>query len=233
MFAAQLNTTAFPTSLSRKQLWIGFATGALVVGSLWAALLSNTAFRLGSFTGYLLLQLLFVVSYTDLKERKIPNWATYTSFVIAIAINALASMASSMDVSALGAVGIGNSLAGGLGMLTVMLAIFSLTGGGAGDVKLAACIGALLGWQRGVDAVLFSFMVGGACVLAYSIWTRGPFYLAKALFCSVGHFIFPAWIPKPDKSEKSLLTQKLPLAPFFAVGTLLAVYRDHVLFLGN
>jgi Flp pilus assembly protein protease CpaA len=213
--------------LSRRESGWLFGLAPLVGGPLWVSVAAAvTGPQLGTFAGYLLVQLLGVVVIADVRGRIIPNWATYPCFAWGLGINALPLVWPSAGGSWLGAVGMGPSLAGGFGLLVVMLAIFSVSGGGAGDVKLAACLGALLGWQQGVDALLYSSIVGGACVLAYSIWTHGLLFLVRALVRQVGSTLLPGLVQRPQAEQRHLLLKRLPLAPFFAAGTLLAVYQD-------
>lgn len=221
-------------TIPRNRWWTLFVASGLSLGLVWSAAFAAAPHRLGTFSGFLLLQLLAVTTITDLRERKIPNWATYSTLVLAVALNLVAASATSMvDLSWLGPVGLSNCLIGAVGLFVVMLTIFSITGGGAGDVKLATCLGAIHGWEQGIDAILFGFLVGGACVLAYSIWCHGPFHLLLAIGRSIGSVVLPGVIMRPEGAEQGLLMKKLPLAPFFAAGSLVAVYRDQLFFLAG
>lgn len=215
----------------RRFGWTVFALAPLVLGPVWVAttrLLGDHP--LATVSGGLLVMLLTVSFVTDARHRVIPNFATYSTFVWALVINALAEIPqTTIDASWLGAVGFESSLAGGLGLLAIMLAIFSLTGGGAGDVKLVACLGALLGWQRGIDATLFGFIIGGISVVAYSIWKSGPLFLLQSILQSLASLLLPGKVSPPSSAARGLLTQRLPLAPFFAAGALLAVFQHPLL----
>lgn len=174
-----------------------------------------------------LIQLLAVSLVTDLSERKIPNWLTYTAFGWALLINVAGHWMPEHQWW-LGSVGLGQSLAGGLGLLLIMFVIFSISGGGAGDIKLAACLGALLGWNLALNAMLYSFVFAGAGMLCVAIWMQGPLFIAIAFFRSVGHWILPTKISPPGDHQRAVLNKKFPLAPFFAAGTLLAIYWQGV-----
>ena len=201
-----------------------FALAPLFFGGLWVAVnRSAEPHFVTSFSGYLLVQLLAAVVFTDLKSRRIPNWATYPTFLWAIGINLVAFLAPT-SASWLGAVGLQQSLVGGFGMLAIMFVLFSITGGGAGDVKLTACLGALLGWTLALDALLYSFVVAGAGLLIYAIWVNGPFSILAAVFRTVGYKLMPLAIDPPATTQTQLLKKKFPLAPFFAAGTALALF---------
>jgi prepilin peptidase CpaA len=60
---------------------------------------------------------------------------------------------------------------GACGLL--MLICFVLFNIGGGDVKLVAMMGAFLGLERGLEAMLWTFVVGGAAGLAVLIWRVG------------------------------------------------------------
>jgi leader peptidase (prepilin peptidase) / N-methyltransferase len=60
---------------------------------------------------------------------------------------------------------------------------------GLGDVKLAACIGLMLGPERGAEALVIGFFSAGAAAIALAMWRRsvagqialGPYLAAGAL----------------------------------------------------
>ncbi|MEZ6086505.1 MAG: A24 family peptidase [Pirellulaceae bacterium] len=233
-----MTTSANPTAMmdeSRHELvstktkalsnpWLLFSAGVAVGGAIWTATSVNTAYHpLTGISGYVLAQLLAVAVFTDLSNRKIPNWATYSAFVWALVLNVAAFIVPEQN-HWLGSVGLTQSLAGGFGMLVIMFIMFSISGGGAGDVKMAACIGALLGWDLAVNAMLYGFVVAGAGLLCFTIWARGPLFIAQAILRTIGHKLLPAVIDPPVKQQSEMMKQKFPLAPFFAVGTLLAIY---------
>ena len=124
-------------------------------------------------SGLLLLVLMATISVTDLLWCRIPNWATYSAFAWGLAINAYASTAGDESLrQSLGAVGLQQSLLGALIPFGVMLVIFSLTGGGAGDVKLFAALGTLLGPGATAMAFLYTAVAGGALAVIVAMSRR-------------------------------------------------------------
>src|SRR5947209_11249935 len=76
-----------------------------------------------------------VAAYTDLRSRRIPNWLTLSAAVIGLGLNL-----------ALGGAAGGLTAVLGLGLgLAMLLPFYLLRAVGAGDVKLLAALGALLG----------------------------------------------------------------------------------------
>jgi prepilin peptidase CpaA len=76
----------------------------------------------------------------DLRSRRIPNWLTLPAF--------LAGMAHAAWVA--GWAGLADGLAAAILVALPFFLLFALAGGGAGDVKLMAAIGAWVGLVNGI-----------------------------------------------------------------------------------
>ena len=209
------------TAPSKKTLWLCAIATPAVLGPLWCVTMRGLPTPLASFSGLVLLLLLAASSVTDLSKRKIFNWATYSAAAWAIAINSSSSLG--IDLPQLGAVGLQSSLLGFAGCFAIMLFAYVLARGGAGDVKLAAAIGALVGLEQGVLAIAISYIFAGTAILAWSIWTQGAWNLVVALGRFFGSLVLPLWIQPPTKTDRVLLSKPIPLAGFFAAGTLIVV----------
>lgn len=109
----------------------------------------------------ILLLLVAVSGFFDLKERKIPNKVTFTGILIGILFNLITG----------GWVGLLQGILGMFAGLTIFFLPFALGGMGAGDVKLMGAIGALMGWRFSLMTALYSAIVGGIMVLIYLIYT--------------------------------------------------------------
>jgi prepilin peptidase CpaA len=190
---------------------------------------------LGTLSGLVLLLTLTVSSATDLAWRRIPNWATYPAAGFALAINLAAWLlgAGAAEASdgrlarltdSLGAIGMGSCCAGALVCFGIMFFVFGLAGGGAGDVKLATVIGAYLGPQQGLAALCFTYLAAGAAMVGWAILTVGPLKLGSAVGRQFGSFLLPGWISRPSADELRFLRQPTPLAVFFAIGALAALF---------
>jgi prepilin peptidase CpaA len=120
--------------------------------------------------------------------------------------------------------GIGQSLEGfGLGILIYGF-LFWMGGMGAGDVKLAAAIGAWIGpWQLFI-ALVITGMAGGIMVLCWAAF--GGFM--KELFTGAGDLAF-GWKERgmhcdPELVLANPVKRKMPYAPAIAVGTLISFF---------
>lgn len=224
---------SFPWPTTRRGRWTTALALPLVIGPLWCVVGQLSGSLLGTLSGLVLLAALLTSAVTDVHNHKIYNWVTYSAFLWAVLINAIATMLA-MDnesttriVSAgpefLGGVGLGQSLAGAALCFFVTMLGYRLSGIGAGDVKLATAIGAVLGVHLGVFAVAYSYIVAAVAIIAWSVWRQGPIPLLKAGLRTAGQLLLPMWPFPPTSDDHKLLIQPIPLGPYFAIGTLLVV----------
>lgn len=229
-------TSTRQSFMSTRQTYWAAALGLpLVVGPLWCLAWGSEAGRMGTLAGFVLLAVLATSAVTDAREHRIYNWATYSAFLWAVLINLAASFwyagqagpaagydrAPVIGPAALGGVGIWQCLGGaGLCFLIGMFG-YHLSGRGAGDVKLAAVIGAVLGVHDGVYAVAYSYIVAAIAIVAWSTWANGPLAIARAAGRSIGTAFGPLWPFPPTRTDSALLVRPIPLGPYFAIGTLL------------
>lgn len=171
-----------------------------------------------TYCGLLLFALVSASAVTDLRWCKIPNWLTYSAFGWAIVANLFTTFVSPQFAEVLGTVGLVDSLAGAFIPFFFMLVIFSLTGGGAGDVKLTAAMGALLGLSQVIEVILLSFVFAGAFALIRAVWVLGPVSLALLIYRKIGSWLLPVWIEPPTQEQTTFMRQAMPLGPSFALG---------------
>lgn len=132
----------------------------------------------------ILLGLLTVAAVTDFREQKIYNWTTYPGMLAGLALNAAGSVAENWDVDlhrVLGYVEFWDSLTGLLvcGLFMVVCFVFFPISGG--DVKLVAMVGAWLGLQRGLEAMLWTFVLGACLGIIILIWRDGAWNLVSMI----------------------------------------------------
>jgi prepilin peptidase CpaA len=164
----------------------------------------------------LLLGLVLVAAVTDARRHKIYNWNTYSGILAAIWLNALGDLVvwwTSVDLSWLGWIGTWPSLFGLLVCGLLMLACFVLFKIGGGDVKLMAMLGAFLGPERGLEALLWTFVLGAAGALIVLVWRVGPWQLLLRLARPVLRVLGLASVPPPAQE---------PAAPLFLAPAALA-----------
>lgn len=111
----------------------------------------------------LLITLLFLSTYSDLKFNKIPNKYTITASLLGLVTM---TVLSGLD-------GLVSSFLGFLVGLLIFIVPFAFGAMGAGDVKLMAAIGAIKGGWFVLFTFFYAAMVGGLIALIYTITKRG------------------------------------------------------------
>lgn len=127
----------------------------------------------------LLFGFLAVAAFTDLRWRKIFNATTYTGALIGLFVAALNSWLGPAD----NAPTLVEGLTGLLVCGAVMIACYICfpNGIGGGDVKLIALIGAYLGVFQGLEALLWSLILGACVALIRLVWMLGAVELLRRL----------------------------------------------------
>ncbi|HUG20285.1 MAG TPA: A24 family peptidase [Planctomycetaceae bacterium] len=159
-----------------------------------------------------MLALLAVASVTDVREHKIYNWNTYPGIVLGLILNLAIGGWIGLQDSAMGF-----ALCG-----FIMVACFILFNIGGGDVKLISMMGAFLGIQDGIEAMLWTFILGSIMGLAILIWKLGFIHILKKSWEHL-RLVFQAkgWIPPTDE-ERQPMQRWLFLAPAgFAAGCII------------
>jgi prepilin peptidase CpaA len=151
----------------------------------------------------LLLALLAIATVTDVRRHKIYNWNTYPGILAGFAVNGLEA----------GWPGLEDSLVGFAACFGIMLLCFVLFNIGGGDVKLIAMMGAFLGLRQGIEAMLWTFVLGSIAGVAILVWKIGAW---RILSKGVHHLRLVvrarSWISLTDE-ERQPLRRWLFLAP--------------------
>jgi Flp pilus assembly protein protease CpaA len=180
-----------------------------------------------------LLAFLLVAAVIDWRFGIIPNKLVYPGILLALLLSTVVSLVLLWQPKFLatggfwGAIGLGDSLAGLLACGGVMLVCFVLFAGqvGGGDVKLLAMIGAWWGVSRGLEAMLWTLVIGAAVAIVGLIWKLGIWQLLGR----VGRGLAAAWrtsgMISPDAADRRLLQTPLRLAPSAVVAVLIVQFR--------
>jgi prepilin peptidase CpaA len=165
-----------------------------------------------------LLVLLVVSAYSDLAHGKVYNWCTVPAILggplVGYLVGGLDQGAFNLVDSALGLL-----LAGGIFGLFFLCGAF-----GAGDLKLAAAIGALKGWQFAAMAIGYSALAGGILALGLLAW-RGQ--LVRGLRDTVLATVRPRHFEK-NLAADSPARLTIPYGFAISVGTMWAWYLAEV-----
>ena len=161
---------------------------------------------------FFLAPILLIGAVMDILSKKIPNWLTFPVAAAAIVYHTSMNGFSGFLFS-LGGVAVGIGL---------LLPFFLLGGMGAGDAKMLAGVGGLLGPQGVFTAFLFTSLVGGIyalVLLAFHGYLKKTVLRYKIIFTT---FIFTRnfiYIPPPAKERRPSLSYGLAIA----LGTLLSI----------
>ena len=129
----------------------------------------------------LLLCFVAIAAVTDIRNHKIYNWTTYPGILSALVIAGLVSLLGhdGRPLQWLGRVEFSDAIAGLLACGGIMLVCYVFFKIGGGDVKLVAMLGAFLGLEYGIEALLWTLVLGGAMGLIVLVWKTGTFTLLK------------------------------------------------------
>ena len=214
---------------SRKAAWIIASTFPLWFVPLWLGLgkiIGANFTGLATATGGLLTVLVLTAAYTDSQKWRIPNWLTYVGTLWAFAINLAQSVfGNETSQQLLGAVGIGPSLLGFAVFFTGLLIVFSFSGGGAGDVKIGGAIGSFLGPKLGFEAILITY-VGCAIVVVFQALAKLTLSGKADDAAGDQHETGGKLLGEEPSESINLLKTRIPLAPFFALGTIVILMRE-------
>jgi len=145
-------------------------------------------------------------------KLKVPNWITFPMIVAGWVYSAALSPYAGWE-------GLGWSLLGTVIGLALLLPLYSIGGMGAGDVKLLAAFGALLGPADVFDAFLRAAILGGAMALTVALWRgrlRETLY-GTAMLVTTRSRTMTATIEHPAANNR------FPYAPAIACGAVLVV----------
>lgn len=156
----------------------------------------------------ILLILLAIAFYFDLKYRIIPNWLTFGGIAVGIVGHFILPGWEPLKLSLIGA---------GFGFV-VLLPFFWVGGMGGGDVKLMAAIGALQTWPDVFFSLCYGGLIGGIMALVILI-VKGRFLMSFKL---IGRTIFTLFHPSYKfiaiKEEETI---QFPYGVALVAGTLL------------
>ena len=160
-----------------------------------------------------LIALVLGAAVYDIRYRRIPNWLTVMGVVVGLLLNSF--LYQGWPGLRLGLLG----LAVAFGIYFVLYALRAM---GAGDVKLMAAVGAMVGWQDWFGIFIITAMVGGAAALVL-VLLRGR--LKRTLF-NVSFILSemksgrPAYLGKDELDVRNPKALGLPHGAVIAVGTL-------------
>lgn len=150
---------------------------------------------------FILIILLIMAAFYDVTKKKIPNFLTFPVIFIGLILN----------ITMNGLNGLMFSLYGFLFGLAIFFIPFALGLMGAGDVKLMAAVGALIGWKITALSTLFSAAAGFIVGFAYLIYKKSIFRYFRKYFVPILRII----LTNINFSDGNILGNKLKKYAYF------------------
>jgi len=167
----------------------------------------------------LLLGLMALATATDFARHKIYNWTTYPGILVALGFHGFGSLLlasgvfTASQLQPWGWMPFAESLIGFFACGFLMLACFVFFRIGGGDVKLMAMLGAFLGFEEGIMALLWTFVLGGCVGVIVLICRVGAGRLiVRVLRQLLWTLRLGRWSPLSEE-ERAQLQTPLFLAP--------------------
>ena len=154
-----------------------------------------------------------IACITDLRSRRISNRLVVTGLGIGLVLNLLLGSWA----------GLGWSLLGGLLGLALFFPFFALGGMGAGDVKLLACLGAILGPKDLLAVALVGAVIGGVLALIVASMNGRLLRTLQGVTSLLAFWAAGGLRPSPVLNLDSPGTLKIPYAVPVAAGTILVL----------
>lgn len=184
----------------------------------------------------LLLVPLAIATLTDVRSHVIHNWTVYPGILIGLALSVVGTLlgkdmihGTALDVLWYGIPDFWSAVAGFFACGSIMLVCFVFFSGGVGggDVKLIAMMGTFMGASKGLEAMLWTFVIGGCIGLIGLVWQVGAIRLVKQLFHRIKCMLWArSWVSLTDQ-ERAPLRVHVFLSPAALIAVL--IVRFHLI----
>jgi prepilin peptidase CpaA len=162
----------------------------------------------------LLIVMVSIAAVYDIRFRRIPNWLVLTGLLLGFGLNIFLFEWAGLRSSLLGF---------GLAFL-IYFPLYLVRGMGAGDVKLMAAIGSMVGWANWLGIFIITGVLGGIIAVGLLLVRgklRNSLFNVRFALQRLGSFQAPYAREELDiSSPKSM---KLPHGVVIACGTLLFI----------
>lgn len=171
----------------------------------------------------ILISLVLGAAVYDIRYRRIPNWLTVGGVLVGLAMNSfVGDWTTAAPANFQMWPGLRFSLKGCGIAFAANLVLYALHARGAGDVKLMAAIGAMVGWEDWFGIFVVSAVFGGLISLILVFLKKR----AIKTFWNVGFILSEmssgraAYLKREDLDVKSEKALRVPAGAVIAIGTL-------------
>jgi len=148
----------------------------------------------------------------DLRYRKIPNWLVLAGLILGFGLNTFLFGATGLLMSAKG-----------MGLaLAIYFPLYLLRAMGAGDAKLMAAVGSMVGWGNWLGVFVATAMIGGALgliVLLFAGRIRKTFWNMGWILNEILHFRAP-YRSSQELDVRSAEGMRMPHGVAIALGSI-------------
>lgn len=138
-----------------------------------------------------------IAAVIDFRSRRIPNWLTVTGFVVGLGLN--------VAIGGLG--GLRLSLIGAAVAFAVYFFLYLARGMGAGDVKLMAAVGSMVGAANWLGILFCTVILGGVAAIILILATGR----VRKTFSNIGYLLKQLWyrrVPYMKREELDVRSGK-------------------------
>jgi len=164
-----------------------------------------------------LLLMVVTAGIYDLRYRRIPNWLTLTGLILGFGLNTFLYPAETSPLGGLKRAALGMGLA-----LLVYFPLYLLRAMGAGDAKLMAAIGSLVGPGNWIVLFVVTAILGGVTALIVLLFAgriRKTFWNVGWIMSEVVHLRAP-YHSSEELDVRSSRGMRMPHGAVIALGTI-------------
>lgn len=165
--------------------------------------------------------LLLAAAWSDITSRRIPNRVVFSGACIGVLLNVVLPEGFGFTSALPGAIGFWKALTGmGLG-LAIFLPFYAVRAMGAGDVKLMAMVGAFLGPNATIEAIVMVFLTGGVITACVLLRKRAFGRLIGNLQTRIAQLFLRVMVADVPKAAATASIGRLPFGAAIAIGSIL------------
>jgi prepilin peptidase CpaA len=167
---------------------------------------------------FVALALATTAAVSDVREHRIPNWLTYPGMILGMVLRGVLLRGGLFGLKGLASAVEGLLLAGG-----IMFLFYAVRAMGAGDVKLMAAVGSLVGPKHAIVVLLATAICGGLMAIIVAVY-RGRMGATLRNLGSVVWFHARSGLQAhPELNLDNPTALRMPYGLAIAAGTLYAL----------
>ncbi len=159
---------------------------------------------------------LLISTVTDIATRRIPDWVTFSTAIVALGYRLLESGVGDLDSGFLSGLIAGSGAAALMSLWAIRAKV------GWGDVKLLFAVGAVLGYPLIMSAVLFTSLVGALQATVTLLWKGSVWVTLRKGLLSVG-----GRLKLTKRETTSEEPHYIPYGVAIALGSFWAMWWEH------